>query len=458
MGKKLFITGAIILILFGSIFLSTVFGSFLISRVSPVRVAQSQALMPIAYDAIPKSENMNSDAEEITNQLDTLQEEVIGIRHLMPDETIYRNMLSQPELRERITDVWLADYTDEDIRRDTLVYALLGVIEPDFDLKGFIVDLYSEQIAGFYDGETKEMVVIQGGLFGGLERMTYAHEFTHLLQDQNYNFDEGLNLNDELYLDDMDAYVAIQALVEGDAVMTEYLWYQMYATADDQMDVQQFAQQMYTPVYDTAPWFIKNELLYPYQFGLEFIHTIYVEQGWDGVEAVYANPPASTEQIMHPERYLVDPPVTVSLSTLADTLPDDWEKIAGSSFGEGQLYLTLMNMQGGDTADTVTIWEATKGWGGDQYQLYVQADTDEVIFVLKTQWDTEDDAVEFMETFSVSAKQRWANVSDGDQITALDPNFGNVQMHRDVDSTYWIFAPNDASLNMILNGLLLIRD
>lgn len=454
MGKKLFISAGIVVILFGFIFLATVAGSFLISQVSPMQTANHEALMPVLSSSLPDSNNMNDEVEKMAAELDTIQQQVIGIRNLAPNETIYRNTLTPAEFRRRISDEWLADYSDEDIRRDTLFYALLDVVEPDFDMYGFIVDLYSEQVAGFYDSDSKEMVVIQGGLFGGPERMTYAHEFTHLLQDQNYDLENGLNLSEEFFEEDSDAFNAIQALVEGDAVLTEYLWYQIYATDQDMMDINQFAMEVNTQVYDNAPWFIQNELLYPYQYGLEFLHTIYADEGWAGVEAVYANPPVSTEQIMHPERYPLNLPMKVKLDALEDVLSDDWRLLDESSFGEAYWYLTLMQQQDPEIPDVPIIWEAVKGWGGDRYRLYVEDVSSDVIFVLQTVWDSEDDAKEFMDAYKTYAKLRWNGFNQqGTAILNTDAFFNNVQMQRSGSTTTWIFAPDETHMDIVLNAL-----
>jgi hypothetical protein len=75
-----------------------------------------------------------------------------------------------------------------------LILSLLGLLPPDFDLKNFYNQLYSEQIAGFYDSETGEIYVVKGETFGISEKMTYAHEFTHVLQDQTFGFEEGTQL------------------------------------------------------------------------------------------------------------------------------------------------------------------------------------------------------------------------------------------------------------------------
>jgi hypothetical protein len=455
MGKKLLLSGGILLLLAGFIVCGAFIGIILFAKIKPVQVAQPVNLMPVDAAALPVSENLTVFSVDLDQELNQLQQDVIGVRQLMPDETIYRNTLSPDELRERVVNDFFADYTEDDIQRDTLLYALLGVIEPDFDLYGFIIDLYSEQIAGFYDDETKEMVVVQGGDFGGPERMTYAHEFTHLLQDQNYDFENGLKLNDELLDENMDRYAAIQSLVEGDAVMSEYLWYQDFATDADNMDVQQFSMEMVTPIYDQAPPFIQNELLFPYQFGLDFVHSVYSAQGWEGVAALYENPPQSTEQILHPERYPDDLPITVTLEDNTSLLPFGWRKLHESTMGEEYLYLLLNGGVKDGYTDVSTVWEAVKGWGGDRYQLYIHDDSGAVVFVLKIVWDSEQDAEEFSAAFQAYAANRWpeGSATGADQFSAMDAHFEQVSFSRKGAETTWMFTPDETTTSLLRDSL-----
>lgn len=458
MGKNLFISASILLLLGGLIFLAALTVGVVVAQIDPVQVIQPESLMPVQQDKLPGIANLKAFSAETSAELSQLEKDVIAIRHLMPDETIYRNTLNAAELRERVMTDFFADYSDEDIKRDTTLYALMGVVKPDFDLYNFFVDLYSEQIAGFYDDISKEMVVVQDESFGGPERMTYAHEFTHLLQDQNYNLEDGLNLSQELLDDNMDGYYARQALVEGDATMTEYLWYQTFATPDDNVEVQQFAVELNTPVYDSAPAFMKNELMFPYQYGLEFVHTIYVDQGWQGIANLYQNPPQSTEQILHPERYPQDTPISVSLDALTQAMPDNWQKLSDSTFGEEYLYLLLLNDQDLQTADVSTIWNAVKGWGGDQYQLYMD-DQDNVVFVLHTAWDTAADAQEFADAFLTYGKARWNTLTEGSDasFTAVDPYYSQVNFIHQNDQTWWIFTPQSMS-QTVLDALQVTGD
>ena len=103
-------------------------------------------------------------------------------------------LLSPDQLRQNVINDFLADYTDEQVADDVLELSTIGLLEPNFDLRTFYVDLLSEQVAGYYDNETGEMFVVQGQGFQGPERLTYSHEFTHVLAGPKLRYQEWTQL------------------------------------------------------------------------------------------------------------------------------------------------------------------------------------------------------------------------------------------------------------------------
>ncbi|MDY6867351.1 MAG: hypothetical protein SVT56_05525, partial [Chloroflexota bacterium] len=165
---------------------------------------------------------------ELRKAMSKIESQVIGIRGLQPTDPVERDLITAEKLEEIVTTDFFSEYTDEDARKDVLILSALGLLPEEFELKQFYNDLYSEQIAGFYDSEEKEMYVVQGTGFGGYEKMTYAHEYTHVLQDQIYGLEEGLGLDEESCEADSERCAAVTALIEGDATLTELLWFRSY--------------------------------------------------------------------------------------------------------------------------------------------------------------------------------------------------------------------------------------
>ncbi len=240
---------------------------------------------------------------ELASEMDEIQQQVSEIRGLQPDKPIIRALLTQDELQEKVENEFFKDYTAEDAQEDALILSTLGLLPKDFDLIGLYKQLYAEQIAGYYDSETKEMYVVQGDEFAGIERMTYAHEFTHILQDQAYDLENGLKINDDYCEIETEYCSAVTALVEGDATYTEQDWMLSNANSQDRQDIQNFYGTYSSPVFDSAPMYLQKDFLFPYQYGLEFVYSLTDRGGYDLVNQTYKNPPVTTEQILHPDKY-----------------------------------------------------------------------------------------------------------------------------------------------------------
>jgi hypothetical protein len=371
--------------------------------------------------------------------MDAIEDQVAILRGIQSLRPVERVLLTQTQLRQRVMDDFLADYSEEEALTDARVLALFGLLEPDFDLWNFYADLYTEQIAGFYDDDGEEMAIICGADFGGPERITFAHEFTHALQDQLYDLEEGLGYNDEQCEADSERCAGVQALVEGDASLLEEQWFRTYATEDDLTELMDFYATFESPVYDSAPRFIREDLLFPYLAGRTFVQTLYLEGGWAAVDQAYLNPPLSTEQILHPERYPSDAPVWLEVPDLATALGGGWREIDRNVLGEWYTQLTLNEfLPKSDAAG------AAEGWAGDYYLALLDEDSNRTALVLVTQWDTIGDQHEFDSAFRSYADARFGErLSSSTYEARWLGSVGFTLFERVSNQTLWILAPDE---------------
>ncbi|KPK88751.1 MAG: hypothetical protein AMJ88_18455, partial [Anaerolineae bacterium SM23_ 63] len=349
-----------------------------------------------------------------------------------------REFLTQGQLRQRVIEDFLADFTEEEAFVDARVLSLLGLLERDFDLWNFYADLYTEQVAGFYDSEDEGMAVICGADFGGPERITFAHEYTHALQDQTYDLEDGLGYDDELCEADSERCAAIQALIEGDATLLEEQWLRTYATEEDWADLMEFYASFESPVFDSAPQFLRQDLLFPYMAGLDFVKTLYLEGGWAAVDVAYLTPPLSTEQILHPERYPADAPIWLDVPDLSATLGEEWREIDHGVLGEWYTQLTL-----NEFLPKAIAVDAAEGWGGDYYLAFYNEAKDIDAFVLVSQWDTMHDVHEFDAAFRDYGDARFGTRETSSSYKASwHGETGYVLFERLSNQALWILAPN----------------
>jgi hypothetical protein len=339
---------------------------------------------------------------DVNRLLDETQNQVASIRGLQAPTDLPRAFLTPEEIREKVVNEFFAEYTPEDAAKDAKSLYLLGLLPKDFELLDFYRDLYTEQIGGFYDYEIKSMYVMQSGAFSIIERTTYAHEFTHALQDHNFSFKEKLRFSDEDCEADSERCAAIQALIEGDASYTETLWFNQHASNTDFTDLQSAFLSMDLPVYNSAPAYIRDELTFPYVYGQQFVTQLYAKGGYTTInEAFNELQPVSTEQIMHPSRYPDDKPVSVGLPDLAAKLGKDWQVIETDSIGEWMTWLMLA--RGHETnlrLNDLLASAAAEGWAGDRFVILRNSASSEVAIAMRYIWDTPADEQEAFKAFA----------------------------------------------------------
>jgi hypothetical protein len=255
---------------------------------------------------------------------------------------------------------------DQEFDADGIALAALGLLPAGIDLKTVYLDLLGEQIGAFYDQHTQQLFTFSGqSLANAQNRVILAHELTHALEDQHFSL---ARLPLEARNND-DRVLAATALVEGDAtlVMNEYMVGAMSpAVLRDTLssalttDVRKLA---------AAPRFLRETLLFPYLRGQEFCQALYAQGGWQALAEAFRHPPASTAEILHPERFLAKPrpePVAIDFpdSTVLGQQPLA-DNVLGE-FGLRQLFARWLHDEAPDNA-------AAEGWRGDRYLVYGDA-------------------------------------------------------------------------------------
>lgn len=309
----------------------------------------------------------------------------------------------------------------------------LGLLPEDASLERLLSRLYGEQVRGLYDPHRKVFLVVTDGAESPVTQQTLPllgldlaalytlHELEHALQDQHF---ELLDI-DKATSGSFDRAMAAQALIEGDANLVMFDSAAQKLGADSDMVVQ-FLGQMgggvpgmdSFPEYQGAPRFMREYLTMPYFSGLQFVASLRRAGGWEKVNTAFRQLPASTEQVLHPEKYLQggDPPLRVDLSAMPDTF-GDYRCLGSDTAGE---FVARVWAEGG--AGEVEGRAAAAGWGGDTYRVYTSPTGRFVVWA--TAWDTEADAVDF-EQFAKSALA-------GREATSVERRDRNVLVTLDV--------------------------
>jgi hypothetical protein len=326
---------------------------------------------------------------------------VVSLRQLQPREPIKRAVRNRQQIRTAVLALAQEALSPSEWEAERKAMVQWGLIAPDFRLKEYVLDLLTEQAAGYYDPKQRTFFIADW-VPQVVQKPVMAHELVHALQDQYYD----LQANFDLVKDHSDLTLARKALVEGDAVavMFIYLLEPLGLSMDDLPDMQALLQAGMAmigdqfQVYARAPLILREQLLFPYVHGLAFTKAVLVRHGWPGLAQVYRRPPVSTEQILHPEKYFAVPrelPGEVRLDVPATTLSAPWNKIRRDILGEFLLSVVLQQFLPQDEAR-----QSAAGWHGDRYELFEHPDSGHLLLVCVTAWDTPEDAGEFFQSYT----------------------------------------------------------
>jgi hypothetical protein len=323
---------------------------------------------------------------------DSIESQVVEIRGLQAKREVARQFIDEARLRTLITGQFDEDTPPEYVAATERFYKAFELIPADASLRELTLDLLSGGVAGFYRQDQNTLYVVsKTGLPGVNERITFAHEYDHALQDQNTS----VFTDQDGILDQTDRILARQAIYEGDASLLMTLWAAGHFDLSDLADLLALSSDPETlALLDRMPAILKETLLFPYTTGLAFVQATHVQGGWQAVDGFYDRMPESTEQILHPNAYQGNErPVTVDLpDDLAVQLGAGWSVPLEDTLGELQLGIWLR--EAGVAAAAATT--ASAGWGGDRLAV-VEGPNDAWGVVVETTWDTAGDAGEFLD-------------------------------------------------------------
>ena len=343
---------------------------------------------------------------DLLQSTDEVLADVVRIRHLEPKGPIAKGLKSRDQIETYLRRRLEQDYPPEEVLAEQKLLIKLGLIPDDTDLGELLVLLFTEQIAGLYDFEANTFYIADW-IPLEIQKPVMAHELTHALQDQYFDLSSLLQSGK----DNDDAMLAKAALVEGEgfSVMLQYALDNMGTRFLDIPDIVKLSRTSLAmtaeqyQVLTHAPEYLRESLLFPYIYGARFVQAYLRRNSWKELSNLYAELPGSTEQILHPEKYMDerDIPVTVESSELPLQLDGSWKQIYQNVLGEFSLYLLLKQF-----IDLPAAEQASQGWDGDSVQLH-EAKAGQLTLILRSVWDSKKDASEFFNAYQKVIEKKY---------------------------------------------------
>jgi hypothetical protein len=304
-----------------------------------------------------------------TSTVEAVAQELEDIRELTFQELPKPRYLSSAQMAAEVRGSFVEDYPTEEAEDDERMLAMLGAIPPGMDLKTTLSGFVGEEVAGFYDPDTGDLVVLgSGGDLDPVEKLTLAHELDHALTDQVL----GIPLQEPPSPGEEDAALAVRALVEGDATLVRSMFAGRSLSYEEQISVNfsSFPDQGSATEIAQVPHYLARTMLFPYLEGLLFACRLQLEGGWEAVDAAYQEPPTTSAQILFPKRYAagegaVDP-------RDPGGLPAPWTRSDVNALGAADL-LFLFEAPGGNRAAALDDpLERAAGWAGGEMHLWTR--------------------------------------------------------------------------------------
>ena len=378
-----------------------------------------------------------------------VERDVAALRELQFRRRVPVTVESPGKLAKRLLAVLASETDENDLRRQGRAMVLLGELPAGTDLPALLNRLQAESVLGFYvPGRPPK-----GGLYvrssRGLDpyaKIILAHELTHAVTDQHFDLTRADRLaaasgrEDEL--------AAYSGLVEGDATLAMQRYLAERLTPAEQADAGLVAATQRTPDRDAAPAAVREAMLFPYQEGLRFVRALYQQGGWDAVNDAYKDPPDSTEQLLHPERYLRDRdrPQRVEVADLSGRLGPGWRPAAEVSFGELDARLLLQ----GELAVT-TAEAAAAGWDGGRLRTFQRGGS--TALALRTVWDSSAEATQFCNAMRGWATGRFGSATRATGSLTWSGAGQRTALHCTGPRVAWLSAPDRPTLNRLQSGL-----
>jgi len=340
----------------------------------------------------------------VARLFDQIAHQVETLRGLSPRAEVPLNFLDEQEMTTLLRRL----YVERSPEAQLLPYTALGL------LPAVPISVNVHRTAGMYVPEQGQLYVATGRQESSADDQTLlAHAYAHALQDQHFDLDAM-----DARATTTDATLAIQALVEGDATLLAALYRYEDQTTADWEHLTELISQAEQPGYgeelDRAVAWARLQR-FPYREGRRFADALFQAGGWEIINYAYTDPPRSTEQVLHPQRYLEerDRPADVVVPDLSTVLGEDWSALLRDTLGEFVIGLYL-----DETLPEEMAWQAADGWGGDTFVVWEREDGHRVL-VWRTVWDSTAEAAEFERAIVALIPQRYLPVRPVDPPARL---------------------------------------
>jgi hypothetical protein len=397
-------------------------------------------LLPIAEEKDPRLANLRDAARDMAAEVERIR----GLKFKQP---FMRRLITREQVGTWMRRDLEKEMPPEEVKKLVTVGAAFGLLAPGTDVYAVFSQFIEGGAAAFYRPETATFYHIEGNDGRGARPIVF-HELVHAVEDQTFGLDAFYREVEK----DNDVALARRGLVEGSACHFASK-YEAANPADVEAMMKsqndpELVQKQIKMIGVVPPVLIATIGLYPYKNAPAWLDKIGADDA-AAIERLYKDPPVSTEQVLHPEKFPLDGardyPHVVAAPDVGPVLGDGWELVEDNDMGElttgilltqlaaggkyGPTFLGVMDMQTEGVGVRGAAKTASEGWDGDRYSAWIEKGGDRATIVWTSVWDSEKDATEFHETYGSLLGKRVLGKEFKDRpspVRYTDPATGRV--------------------------------
>lgn len=380
-------------------------------------------------------------------QLDVLEDQVIALRGLRPTARIPRILSTSDSISRTWRETALQSSNQSKVEAMTSAFHLLGLADPEIELSDYLEMRFEATHPWAYYQRQQGQIWLPGSPTLTLDQqLSYIGAYMLALLDQQFPLPNGPVAKSTVALFADDAALALQALIAGDRALLQQQWLRIYGQALDSGARRVPPGDPCPPGdRDTTP-LVVGPTDFACEYGLPFVRQAYLDGGWAGVDALYGNPPASTEILMHPETSSLSPQA-IELTGLELPGPQ-WIYSARMTLGEWRLHKALslhLSSRGARLA--------SEGWGGDTLAAFEDEKGGAIGYLLLIGWDTVYDAAEFIDFFQEYLISRFPGLQAGEPGILWEGMRMASLSRRSGNRTLWVLAPDLLGVEIMAESL-----
>lgn len=391
---------------------------------------QPPAAHPEQKEQEPEHKVTPEEAKELFQSVDEILQFASKSTLLPMKQPVKKAMVSREQVEKYIEEKFKDDVDRIRFERSELVLKKFGFLPRTFDLHTFMIKLYGEQVEGYYDEKTKTINLLDW-LSLDMQKPVMAHELTHALQDQSFDLGKMMKKEEEIekrgpvnpnaLIKIDEASACRSAVLEGQAmiVLVDYILAPAGRKVEDapgMVDMMRASMNSRgeSPLFDSAPLLLREELVFPYGYGMGFIQELLKAGGKKlAFAGVLSRMPETTREILEPKEYLAGRRIPPLLLPDMGFLKKDFEPFDAGAVGEFDVEILLKQY-----ADEATASRLSPEWRGGAYYAAGRKgakpantnSTGHIGLIYVSKWSSDKVAQEFARIYASALPSRYSKL------------------------------------------------